>query len=94
MVILTVSVFSVIWHLNDSYLSMMYMTGNYPLAVSLANLGDVLKLNNPFVGAAQSSMIYSTKMAGCILFVVPLLIVYLCVQSKFVKSIDRVGITG
>ena len=75
-VILTVSVFSVIWHLNDSYLSMMYMTGNYPLAVSLANLGDVLKLNNPFVGAAQSSMIYSTKMAGCILFVVPLLIVY------------------
>lgn len=93
-VILTVSVFSVIWHWNDSYLSMMYMTGNYPLAVSLANLGDVLKLNNPFVGAAQSSMIYSTKMAGCLLFVTPLLIAYLCVQNKFVKSIDRVGITG
>jgi len=93
-VILTVSVFSVIWHWNDSYLSMMYMTGNYPLAVSLANLGDVLKLNNPFVGAAQSSMIFSTKMAGCLLFVTPLLIAYLCVQNKFVKSIDRVGITG
>ena len=93
-VILTVSVFSVIWHWNDSYLSMMYMTGSYPLAVSLANLGDVLKLNNPFVGAAQSSMIYSTKMAGCLLFVTPLLIAYLCVQNKFVKRIDRVGITG
>lgn len=93
-VILTVSVFSVIWHWNDSYLSKMYISENYPLAVSLANLGDVLKLNNPFVGAAQSSMIYATKMAGCLLFVVPLLIAYLCVQNKFVKSIDRVGITG
>lgn len=93
-VILTVSVFSVIWHWNDSYLSMMYISSNYPLAVSLANLGDVLKLNNPFTGAAQSSMIYATKMAGCLLFILPLLIAYLCVQNKFVKSIDRVGITG
>lgn len=93
-VILTVSVFSVIWHWNDSYLSMMYISSDYPLAVSLANLGDVLKLKNPFTGAAQNSMIYSTKMAGCLLFVLPLLIAYLCVQNKFVKSIDRVGITG
>ena len=85
-VILTVFIFSFIWHWNDSYLSMMYISSNYPLAVSLANLGDVLKLNNPFTGAAQSSMIYATKMAGCLLFILPLLIAYLCVQNKFVKS--------
>ena len=34
-VILTVSVFSIIWHWNDYFLSSMYMTENYPLAVWL-----------------------------------------------------------
>lgn len=93
-VILTVSVFSVIWHWNDSYLSRMYISKDYPLAVSLSALGDQLVLNNPFTGAAQSNMIHATEMAGCLLFILPLLIGYLCIQSKFVKSIDRVGITG
>lgn len=93
-VILTVSVFSAIWHWNDSYLSLMYISDNYPLSVSLAKLGDQLVLNNPFTGAAQSNMINATEMAGCLLFIAPLLIGYLCIQNKFVKSIDRVGITG
>jgi len=93
-VFLTVSVFSIIWHWNDSYLSLMYFTRDYPLAVNLKSLGDVLKINNPFNGASATSMIHSTKMAGCLLFITPLLIGYLCVQNKFVKSIDRVGITG
>jgi ABC-type glycerol-3-phosphate transport system permease component len=33
-------------------------------------------------------------MAGCFMFIIPILIVYLFLQKKFVKSIDRVGITG
>ena len=93
-VIVTVSVFSIVWHWNDYYLSQMYMTGNYPLAVKLSAIAETLKLHNPFVGAATESMQNASKMAGCILFVVPILIFYLCIQNKFVKSIDRVGITG
>ena len=33
-------------------------------------------------------------MAGCVLFIVPMLIVYMIVQRWFIESIDRVGITG
>lgn len=93
-VFLTVSVFSAIWHWNDYYLSTMYITSDYPLAVRLANIRETLTLNNPFTGWASRAMINSVSLAGCLLFIAPLLIAYLCVQNKFVKSIDRVGITG
>ena len=93
-VLTTVSVFSIIWHWNDYYLSSMYMTGNYPLAVKLASIDDALKLSSLFKGASANSMMNASKMAGCLLFIIPILIFYLCIQRKFVKSIDRVGITG
>jgi len=93
-VIVTVSVFSIVWHWNDYYLSQMYMTGNYPLAVKLSAIEEALKLNNRFMGAASTALIDASKMAGCVLFILPVLIFYLCIQNKFVKSIDRVGITG
>ena len=93
-VIITVSVFSIIWHWNDYYLSVMYMSSNYPLAVKLNNIGEFLSINNRFMGAASTSMANATKMAACLLFIIPILIFYLIIQNKFVKSIDRVGITG
>ena len=93
-VFLTVSVFAFIWHWNDYYLSTMYISSDYPLAVRLANIAETLKINNPFTGGAAQIMIKSTSMAACLLFIAPMLIGYLCVQNKFVKSIDRVGITG
>jgi multiple sugar transport system permease protein len=34
------------------------------------------------------------KNAACILFIAPMLIVYMIVQRWFIESIDRVGITG
>jgi multiple sugar transport system permease protein len=92
--ILTVSVFSVIWHWNDYTLGLMYFTKNYPLAVQLSNLPDVLAVSNPYAGGAMEIMKDPIIMAGCLLYIAPLLIGYLCIQNKFVKSIDRVGITG
>lgn len=93
-VILTVSVFSLIWHWNDSLLSSMYMTKDYPLSVMLSqfrvNLLQIYYIefnsNDP-----QSAAI---AMASCVLFVAPMLIFYMIVQHWFIESIDRVGITG
>jgi len=33
-------------------------------------------------------------MAACILFIAPMLIMYMILQKWFIESIDRVGITG
>lgn len=89
-VILTVSVLSVVWHWNDYYLAVMYTSEHYPLAVAVAYLSD----NATTIGIWNAFQRMSITYAGCIIFLLPLLVAYLFVQRWFVKSIDRVGITG
>lgn len=84
-IIFTVLIFSLIWHWNDYYLSVMYYNNNYPLAVMLS---QYLKSNSVNITARLS------QMAACLLFVTPMLLFYMVVQRKFIQSIDRVGIVG
>lgn len=82
-VFLTVTIFSAIWHWNESYMTGMYNQLNPPLAVQLENI--------------QSSILRESRQAGmaaCLLFIAPMLIMYAFLQRKFVQSIDRVGIVG
>ena len=92
--ILTVTVFSLIWHWNDFLLSGMYLTEDYPLAMQLNMLSTNLSLvmGISFDTANPQAMAYA--MAGCVLFISPMLIVYMILQRWFIESIDRVGITG
>ncbi len=93
-VITTVTVFSLIWHWNDYSLSSMYLySDKWPVAVKLS------EINNPdAMGTLRldpdDPLRIAIMMSACLLFVVPILVVYLFLQRKFVKSIDRVGITG
>ena len=89
-VILTVSVFAVIWHWNDYFLAVMYTSQNYPLAVSVANM--IVNITSSV--STNTDVITATTMAGCLMFILPVLILYMFVQKGFIKSIDRVGITG
>ena len=92
--ITTVAVFSMVWHWNDCTLGLMYFTKDYPLAVQLSNLPQTLIATSVFKGGASEVMDNSVIMAGCLLYILPVLIGYLLIQNKFVKSIERVGITG
>lgn len=82
-VFLTVTVFSTIWHWNESYTVAMYNKLNPPLAVQLDYIRETLQRNSR-----------SVAMAACLLFVLPMLVMYMFLQRKFVQSIDRVGIVG
>lgn len=90
-VILTVSIFSLIWHWNDFQIAMMYFDRNHPLAVMLADIENLLSINNQWTSWVIKDAV---KMASCVVFILPVLIVYLLVQNKFIRSIDKVGITG
>lgn len=92
-VITTVLVFSLIWHWNDYLLCSMYLDADSTLAIALDQLPDTLttlgyRLN------PETPETLAFQMAGCVLFVAPMLIVYMFLQRKFIESIDRVGITG
>ncbi len=92
-VITTVSIFSIIWHWNDYYLAIMYMNSSdsMPLAVRLSNVNTTMQTLFHVYGGNKET---ATLCACCILFILPMLLMYVILQRKFVKSIDRVGITG
>ncbi len=90
-VIFTVTIFSVIWHYNDYYLAVMYINRDYPLAVGLTQIQSILTTRGywDIFGISMSA-----TMAACVLFVAPMLILYILLQRKFIQSIDKIGITG
>lgn len=88
--ITTVSILSIIWFWNESYLTSLYFNDNYPLSVALTTIESLISLNGN--GEISSSM--GVKMAACMLFMLPVLIFYMIMQKKFIKSIDSVGIVG
>lgn len=88
--ILTVTILSVIWHWNEYYLMGLYFNENQPLAVSLSNIMNLISLK----GGDTINSHTGVAMASCMLFILPVLIFYLILQKKFIKSIDSVGIVG
>lgn len=93
-VFITVMVFSLIWHWNDSLLSGMYLTGNYPLASGLSGIESYMVQKWGLYLNQSSPQAASILMVSCFLFIIPMLIFYMFIQRGFIESIDRVGITG
>lgn len=82
-IFLTVTIFSVIWHWNDTYLANMFLSKGYPLSIRLSLIS--IDFDPRKVGIA---------LAACLLVILPVLIMYCILQKQFIKSIDRVGIVG
>lgn len=89
-VIFTVLVFSVIWHWNDYSYAVMYVNENFTTAVKLSDIVTTLQ----GMGYYNSDVANGIILAACFIFIFPVLLLYITVQNKFIKSIDRVGITG
>lgn len=88
--ILTVTIFSVIWYWNDYYLSSLYFSENFTLAVRISEIETLIST----YGVNSVTSVNGIKMASSILFILPMLLMYLILQNKFVESVDRVGIVG
>ncbi len=90
-VIITVTIFSLIWHWNEYYITSMYFTEEKSLSVALSQISSLI-IN---IGISQYNIITTgITMAACVLTILPVLIVYLFLQKYFIQSIDRVGIVG
>lgn len=86
----TVTLFALIWHWNDYYLAVMYLSEKFPLAVRIYDIDNLITAANIWGGGKA----IAAKSAACFMFIAPMLVIYLILQRKFVQSIDRVGITG
>lgn len=90
--ILTVFIFSIIWHWNDFLLAVMYTYENRTLAVVINDIKQYMYLVLQMDSSNMAN--YGVPLAACVLFIVPPLIVYMILQRKFIQSIDRIGIVG
>ncbi len=91
---ITVLLFSIVWHWNDYYLAQMYMSDK-TLATALNSYSATLAIYKLQLDSAMSGVSHIQLVtAGCLIFVVPLLIFYLFMQKKFIASIATSGIVG
>ena len=88
-VFLTVSIFAIIWHWNEYYQSVIYFSNNFPLSVMLADVRNAL-----WHTGVLDSYLAPYVSAACLMFIAPVLTMYMFLQKKFIQSIDRVGIVG
>lgn len=97
---ITVALFSFVWYWNESYLTELYVRGVMTdsgwttLVIQLKNFAsNFSEYANTAVSTAVS-LNESISMAGTMLSVLPLMVLYFVLQRHFVESIDRAGITG
>jgi multiple sugar transport system permease protein len=90
--LITVTVFSLVWQYNDSFYSGLFgIKSDYLISVKLDTLRGTLssldKVINPEI---QQAYLYS----GIILMVVPIILIYILLQRKFIEGVERSGIVG
>lgn len=91
-VITTVAVLAFVWHWNEYHLATLsFLSEDAPLSMTMNFLEVYLQQIGIYKGWPEYSTLVS---AGCLMFIVIPLVLYMIFQRKFVRSIDRVGITG
>lgn len=102
----TVGVLSFLWNYADVYFTSLLTSSSKSLALTFNRLqsnirwpiGDAIKVLPKEVGAIvnkESPLVQSAVAAGCaLLVVIPLLILYLFVQKRFVQGVERSGLGG
>lgn len=97
---ITVSLFSFVWYWNEAYLTNLYVHGVYgssswtTLVIQLDNFASNFSSYQQTAGSGATNLNESINMAGTMLSILPLMLLYFVLQRHFVESIDRTGITG
>ena len=95
-ILVTVMLFSLVWYYNDTYYSGMFLSQYGTLSTSLMGVPDAIAnlLSTHFMVATNPyEGILAQKAAG-LLFVLPIVILYLPMQKFFIESVERTGIVG
>ena len=100
--IVTVFLFSFVWYWNETYLVNLYLgfgnsRANGGLTTLLLELQRFQSSYDTLYSSWEASpnrLNEAIRMAGTMITVAPLIVVYFIMQKQFVQSIDNAGITG
>ncbi len=90
--LITVTVFSLVWQYNDSFYSGLFgVKSDYLITNQLSSLTGAInsldKIINP-----EIQQLYLD--AGIILVIIPIVIIYIFLQRRFIEGVERSGIVG
>jgi multiple sugar transport system permease protein len=91
---LTVFLFSIVWYWNDYYVSTTFFTSFSIMALKLKNLNTIIArsvFGNTLV-PVRDLIVWLE--AGCLVGIMPILILYVALQRYFTEGISRSGLTG
>lgn len=91
-VILTVFLFGFVWNWNESIMTNTFVKSALTLVPQQLASFDALFNSLETSGATDLNEGY--KMAGTLLSILPLIILYIFVQKRFIEGIEQTGITG
>ena len=94
--IITVIIFSFVWHWNDYYSSTTYFVGETrPIMAMIGDLTESLHQSGVINSVSVGQFVMRSYFAcGALLAVLPPLILYIFLQRYFVESIEKTGIVG
>ena len=92
----TVFLFSFIWQWTDTYYTQFFMPNAELLSNALLNIGyQITSLGtNSTLSAASPAALSQINNIGCLLVIIPLLVLYAFTQKIFVEGVERSGIVG
>jgi multiple sugar transport system permease protein len=90
--------FSFVWYWNETYLTTLYLTSKSTdittILLQLQQFEANYEAMYPVTENSPNKINEGIKMAGTVISILPLLIIYFFLQRYFVESVDRTGITG
>ena len=86
---LTVFLFSIVWYWNDTFYTSTFINEKVTIVKALSNLVVL-------TGQYKMSTSEGTPklMSGAVLYILPMIVMYMILQRYFVQSVERTGIVG
>ena len=95
--VLIVFLFAFVWNWNETYQTSTFLAGNLDLLPTKLAVFDSTfdTASSSGLGASGTFKLNEAyKMAATLISIVPLLLLYACVQKQFIQGIENTGITG
>lgn len=87
-----VFLFSLVWYWNDYYLTYIYAGDFQTLSTVIANLRAAFEQMKDYTYDAYDMIVM--EQASCLLFILPVLVLYIFTQRFFTQGLERTGIVG
>lgn len=90
---LTVFIFSIVWYWNDYYISSMFFSNSQTISLNISNLADKMAMwFTGKTGVARDYMVWVES--GCLMAILPIIIMYIFLQKYFTEGIERAGLAN